>query len=65
MAIPLSDYAKIHSRPGRKRSGDDGFEISAEDERILDRVWARSADRHGVEQLPDQPTEDEILSSVS
>lgn len=58
--IPLSDYKKIHSRPGRPKGGDDGFVLTDEDEKILDRAWAKSAESHGVEQLPDQMTPEEI-----
>lgn len=58
--IPLSDYEKIHSRPGRQRTGDDGFALSRKDEAALDKAWARLAEEEGIEQLPDQPNEKEI-----
>lgn len=60
MAIPLSDYDKIHSRPGRRRTGDDGLSLSKTDEAVLDKAWATVAAEDGVEQLPDQGSEAEI-----
>lgn len=38
MVIPLEDYKKIHSRPRRRTGGfEEGFELTDEDEAILDR----------------------------
>lgn len=62
MAIPLDDYDKIFARPGRPTTGDDGFALSDEEEAAFDRAWSRVAKERGVEQLPDQPTEAEILA---
>lgn len=60
MAIPLSDYKKIHSRAGRTRGGDDGFTLTKQDEIYLDRSWEKLAGEEGVDQLPGQPSEKEI-----
>lgn len=61
MPIPLTDYKRIFSRPGRKRAGgDEGFAISADDEAILNEAWSEVADEDGVAQLPNQPLLEEI-----
>ncbi len=62
MAIPLDDYEKIFSQPGRPAGGDGGLRLSDADEAALDRAWHRLADERGVKQLPNQPTEAEILA---
>ena len=65
MAIPLEDYEKIHSRPNRPTGGfEEGPEFTEDDGAILDRVWAASAKERGIEQLPNQPTKDEIRNYV-
>lgn len=40
--------------------GDEPPELTSADEEVLDRVWREVADEDGVEQLPDQPSPDEI-----
>lgn len=62
--IPLSEYKAIHSRPDRPTGGfEAGIELSTHDEKILDDVWAEVAREDGVVQLPDQPTEAEIIAA--
>lgn len=63
--IPLSDYDKIFSRPGRPKTGDDGFELSEADEAALDKAWAKLAEQDGVEQFPTHFTEEEIRREAS
>lgn len=58
--ISLDDMDRILSRPDFTGAGDEGFELTAEDEKILDKVWREIAEEDGVVQLPDQPTADEI-----
>ena len=60
MAIELSEYDAIFSRPGRTRGGDEGVALTGNDEAALDRAWSIVADEDGVEQLADQPTPAEI-----
>ena len=64
MAIPIEDYKKVFSRPGRKQSGDDGFALTSDDENALDKAWDNLAKRLGVEQLPDQPSEGDIREGL-
>jgi hypothetical protein len=60
MAVPLDQYDKIFSRPGRPRTGDDGLVLTRDDEAALDRAWATLAEESGVEQLADQPSREQI-----
>lgn len=45
MAITAEKLRRIVSNPAFPKTGDDGFELSDEDEKILDRAWADMADR--------------------
>lgn len=65
MAIPLSEYKRIFSRPGRRGPGDEGFELTPSDEKALNRAWAKVAEEDGVQQLPNQPSRDEIKNFKS
>lgn len=59
--IPIGDYKKIFSRPSRLRGGDEGFELTDSDEKVLDRAWTEEADRSGVAQTEPGMSPAEIL----
>jgi|GEM_PF-4778396 len=63
MGIPLSDYDEILNRPSRKAGGDDGPVLMRSDEAALDKAWSVVAEEDGVDQLPDQPSREEIRNS--
>lgn len=59
--IALAEYKKIFARPGRPTDGfEEGLDLTAEDETILDRAWAEVAAEDDVKQLADQMTPVEI-----
>ncbi len=58
MAIPIEDYEKIFASRPRRGPGDDPPEFTAEEERILDRVWAELAEKLN------KPTPVETMSDI-
>lgn len=49
MALTLEDIDRIVSRPNRlKGPGDEGFVLSASEEKSLDSAWAETAKSRGI-----------------
>lgn len=59
--ITAAKMKRIHSRPGRPAGGfEEGPHLTRDDEKILDRVSTEIAAEDGVEQIPNQPSREEI-----
>lgn len=63
MVIPLKNYDEILNHPDFINSpGDEGFELTAEDEKILDRVWADLREERQKIEIPKTMSNEETLS---